>query len=53
MSVMQNPKHGSKWLCGKCHTWCAPEAPKCSWCGAKKQAAKRVPSPVPKKNEKK
>ena len=47
---MQNPKQGNKWLCNKCRTWCMPEVPKCSWCGAAKPTQKKV---APKKNEEK
>jgi len=46
---MQNPKHGNKWLCPKCHTYCVNEVSKCSWCGTKRPTVK----PIPKQNEKK
>jgi len=51
---MQNPKQGNKWLCEKCHTYCVPEVPRCSWCGTARPAPKATPKPAPsKENEKK
>jgi len=50
---MQNPRQGSKWHCGKCHTWCAVEAPKCSWCGGPKPKPPPPPPAKPKENDEK
>lgn len=50
MSTFENPKHGEKWLCEKCHTWCVPEVPRCSWCGGKKPQAKATQAKTKKEN---
>ena len=50
---MENPKHGDKWFCEKCHTWCVPQVPRCSWCGTNRPAQKPAPKQAPQKDEKK
>jgi len=49
---MQNPRHGDKWFCEKCRTWCVPQVPRCSWCGAPRPAPKAPQVVQPKKDEK-
>lgn len=49
---MQNPKHGDKWLCEKCRTWCEKIVPRCSWCGTTRPAPKPAQKQAPKENEK-
>jgi len=46
---MENPRHGDKWQCSKCRTWCAADVTKrCSWCGNPRPA----PVQPPKQDEK-
>jgi len=46
---MENPRHGDKWLCEKCHTWCVAQVPRCSWCGTKRpEPTPQPPAPQPK-----
>lgn len=52
MSMMQNPRHGSKWYCNKCHTWCVDQVQKCSLCGTKRPSLQPPAKPSP-NNEKK
>lgn len=47
LDLRASSDHSGSWLCKKCNTWIDIERPKCSFCGAAREAAIAEASPNP------